>query len=125
MREDGEALHAPSPPSAQTLAAYASACLDAGADGIFFATVDWATYDIATNEQYDEFGRPYDLPVLSAVAGGGVQRPPRLPIATTCSIRCSTIRFDVFNWAAEQDRQPQPGGHPDEDANAPSWAASP
>jgi len=31
--------------------------------------VDWGTYDNATAEQYQEFGRPYDLRVLEAVQG--------------------------------------------------------
>jgi uroporphyrinogen decarboxylase len=50
-----------------SLAAYARACLDAGASGIFFATVEWGSaQNISTNE-YETFGRPFDLPVLEAV----------------------------------------------------------
>jgi len=68
MRENAESLHRALFAVAQTLAAYASACLEAGAAGIFFATVDWATHDAASEEQYAAFGRPYDLQVLGAVA---------------------------------------------------------
>ena len=39
----------------------------AGADGLFFATTHWASFDRLTAEQYAEFGRPYDLQVLAAV----------------------------------------------------------
>ena len=54
---------------AQTLAAYARACLEAGADGIFFASVDWGSRKHASAEQYNRFGRPFDLQVLEAVRG--------------------------------------------------------
>jgi uroporphyrinogen decarboxylase len=69
MVEAPEALHGALAAVADSLAAYGRACLEAGASGIFFATVEWGTYDNATAEQYREFGRPYDLRVLEAVQG--------------------------------------------------------
>jgi uroporphyrinogen decarboxylase len=57
------ALHAIS----ETLAAYSKACVDAGASGIFFATVEWGTADAISMDDYEVFGRPFDLPVLAAV----------------------------------------------------------
>ena len=54
---------------ADTFAEYADACLAAGASGIFFATTGWASSDHLSRELYAEFGREYDLRVLSAVAG--------------------------------------------------------
>jgi uroporphyrinogen decarboxylase len=56
----------------RVLATYAKACTDAGASGIFFATVDWATRDAADESFYREYGRPYDLQVLEPVAGAPV-----------------------------------------------------
>jgi uroporphyrinogen decarboxylase len=53
----------------ETLAAYARACLEAGADGIFFASVEWGSRSYISAEQYDRFGRPFDLRVLEAVQG--------------------------------------------------------
>ncbi len=67
MSEAPEALHAALAAVSETLAGYSRACLDAGADGIFFATTEWATPDACTLEQYAAFGRPYDLRVLEAV----------------------------------------------------------
>lgn len=52
---------------ARVLARYAAACRDAGASGVFFATVDWGTRDAADEPFYREYGRPYDLQVLAAV----------------------------------------------------------
>jgi uroporphyrinogen decarboxylase len=58
------ALHA----ITQTLAAYARACLDTGASGIFFAGVEWGSADNVSIEDYEIFCRPFDLPVLEAVS---------------------------------------------------------
>jgi uroporphyrinogen decarboxylase len=55
------------PPSAETLAAYAAACLDAGADGLFYAT-NVARADGLGAAECRRFQRPFDLRVLDAVA---------------------------------------------------------
>lgn len=67
MQESPADVHAGLAVIAETLADYARACLDAGADGIFFATTEWATHDAISENGYREFGRPYDLQVLAAV----------------------------------------------------------
>jgi uroporphyrinogen decarboxylase len=101
MREDGEALHYALDAVAQTLATYARACLDAGADGVFFATVEWATYDVATAEQYAEFGRPYDLVVLAAVAEAQFNV---LHVCRQHNMLGSMLEYPVhaFNWAVNE-----------------------
>ncbi len=53
---------------AVTLARYSQACLKAGADGIFLATVGWGSRKVISPAAYGRFGRPYDLMVLAAVA---------------------------------------------------------
>lgn len=53
----------------QTMIPYVRAVLDAGASGIFFATVDFGTADNLSWEDYQRFGRPYDMRVLEAVQG--------------------------------------------------------
>ena len=52
----------------ETLAAYARACLAAGADGLFYAT-NVATRSLMTAAECRRFQRPYDLRVLASVAG--------------------------------------------------------
>ncbi len=69
MAETPAALHAALSAVTETLSSYGRACLDAGADGIFFPTTEWGTYDACTAEEYQTFGRPYDLQVLEAVKG--------------------------------------------------------
>jgi uroporphyrinogen decarboxylase len=52
-----------------TFADFARQVLEAGADGIFLAATHTATAANFTLEQYQEFGRPYDLEVLAAARG--------------------------------------------------------
>jgi uroporphyrinogen decarboxylase len=54
---------------ADTLALYASAAIDAGASGIFFAIVKLARQAVLSRAEYAEFGEPYDLRVLRGVQG--------------------------------------------------------
>jgi len=49
-----------------TLRAYAGACIDAGADGLFYAT-NLATRSLMTSAECRRFQRPYDLRILAAV----------------------------------------------------------
>lgn len=53
----------------ETFATFARECLKAGASGIFFATTEWASRDRLNEDQWNEWGRPYDLRVLQAVQG--------------------------------------------------------
>lgn len=41
--------------------------LNVGISGLFYATTYWGTYDRLTDEQFDEFSRPYDLRILKLV----------------------------------------------------------
>ncbi len=105
MREHAKALHGALAAVTESLAAYAAACLEAGADGIFFATVEWATYDAATAEQYAEFGRPYDLRVLKAVAGAEFNI---LHVCRKHNMLESMLDYPVqaFNWANRDSGNP-------------------
>jgi uroporphyrinogen decarboxylase len=51
---------------AETLARYARECLEAGADGLFYAT-NVATRALMTAEECRRFQRPFDLPILEVV----------------------------------------------------------
>ena len=53
----------------ETFARYTEACLEVGANGLFYATTSWATTDSLTLDEYAAFARPYDLRVLEAASG--------------------------------------------------------
>jgi uroporphyrinogen decarboxylase len=50
----------------ETFLDFALRCLEAGADGIFFAT-KWSTSDLMSWNEYEEFGKRYEQPILSAL----------------------------------------------------------
>lgn len=108
MRENAESLHRALSAVAQTLAAYAAACVEAGAAGIFFATVDWATHDTASDDQYAAFGRPYDLQVLGAAANAPFNV---LHVCRRNSMVESLLDYPAHavNWAAELTGNPRFG----------------
>ncbi len=52
----------------RTYERYVPAVLEAGADGIFFATVDWGSRDWLSAEEYAVWAKPYDLRILTRAA---------------------------------------------------------
>jgi uroporphyrinogen decarboxylase len=91
-----------------TFERFAKACLEVGADGLFYATTGWATFDRLTAAEYEEFGRPYDVRVLKAAEGA------TLNILHVC--RGHNMLWDLMdypahavNWATEDRSNPQIG----------------
>ena len=78
---------------------YAAACLEAGASGIFFAT-QMATADLMTPQEFEEFGKAYDLPVLESIL-----TKSRVTMLHLCQQNLmfdlvADYPVDVINWAA-------------------------
>jgi uroporphyrinogen decarboxylase len=98
MRQAPDALHAALAAVAETLGAYSKACLEAGADGIFFATTEWATRDVLTDDEYNAFGRPYDLRVLNDVLDAPMNV---LHVCRPNNMLARLLDYPVvaFNWA--------------------------
>src|SRR5581483_3063562 len=61
MREEPALLERAVDAITQTLGAYATACLKAGADGIFLATVEWGNSETLSEKEFDRWVRPFDL----------------------------------------------------------------
>ncbi len=51
---------------AETFRVYAGELRNAGADGLFYATTQWASKTLLTYEQYQDYGRKFDLIPLEA-----------------------------------------------------------
>lgn len=105
IRENPQAAHAALGVIARTLAGFASAAVDAGASGLFFAIVKLARQGVLTTAEYEEFGRPYDLQVLQAVQGAPFN------MLHICG---PAVHFDLaadypvhaINWAAVGQQNP-------------------
>ena len=65
--EDPARVHRALAAVAATLGDYAEAIIEAGASGVFFAPRFWASRDACSEDFFREFGRPYDLQVLSRI----------------------------------------------------------
>ena len=91
----------------KTFLHFALRCLDAGADGIFFAT-KWANSDLMTWSEYEEFGRAHEFPILNPL----VQRNA-LIILHVCGERTYLNRMlnypaDIFSWDFFAEASPDP-----------------
>ncbi len=103
LREEPEVLHRGLATITDVTQRFAVETLTAGADGIFFAT-QCATTDYFKEEEYEEFGRPYDLQVLDAGA------PAEFRIMHIHGLHImfdllTDYPVDVLNW---HDRQTPP-----------------
>lgn len=80
-----QALHA----IALTMKDYVEALEEAGIDGLFYATTGTAHPDLFSLEQFNEFSRPYDEVVLSAMKPGG-------RLLHTCGAYADPERFNDY-----------------------------
>jgi len=90
---------------AETLARYARACLEAGADGIFLATLAWGSRRHISPPEYARFARPFDLQVLAAVAEAPFNV---LHVCRDRNLLLWLLDYPVacFHWAAHEASNP-------------------
>lgn len=90
----------------KTFVRFSVECLNAGADGIFFATTEWATKNVLTEEDYRKFGRPYDLEVVEAVRGVGGKVILHVCEPNNMLSLFADYPVDMVNWAATERSNP-------------------
>lgn len=108
LRENPQGAHVALKNITTTLGKYASASVDAGASGVFFAIVKLAREGILTEAEFKEFGVPYDRQVLEAVQGAPFN------LLHICGPR---VYFDLaidypvhaINWATLNQNNPTVG----------------
>ena len=67
LREHPALVHRALDVITETFTRFAGECLETGAAGLFYATTRWGTYDLVTEDEYAEFGSPYDLKLLEGL----------------------------------------------------------
>ena len=65
-----------------------------GIDGIYLATVDWASRDLMSPDEYRTWARPYDLRILAAAG------PARFHVLHVCKRRNLLLEFGDYPVAA-------------------------
>ena len=88
-----------------TFEAYVRRLVEAGVDGIFFATVDWASQDLMSAADYRAWARPADLHVLAATSGAPFN------VLHVCKRRNLLLEFSdypvaAYSWAATDTTNP-------------------
>jgi uroporphyrinogen decarboxylase len=86
-RSDGAATARALDAIALTLTAYARLCLEAGADGLFYAT-NVATRELVTTEECRRLHRAYDLRILAAVESA----------PSTCCTSAAAMSTSTSSW---------------------------
>lgn len=98
MKVHRDSFHAGLKTITETTRRFSQACLDAGADGFFFAT-QLASYEVLDDEsQYEEFGLPYDLGVLEPT-----RKATKISILHLCRQKlmidlAARYPVDIVNW---------------------------
>lgn len=80
-----------------TFSEFCLASLNAGADGIFFAT-KWASTDLMSWNEYQEFGKRYELPILSALKQKGAMIVLHVCGARTYLSQMLDYPVDAFSY---------------------------
>lgn len=88
----------------ETTAHFALACLEQGADGIFFAT-QFASHDLLSNDEYRAFGVEYDLPIIEFVRSQAKLLLLHLHGLSPMFELMSAYPVHVVNW---HDRETRP-----------------
>ncbi len=104
LRERPDDLRAGLRVITETTARFAQACLEHGADGIFFAT-QLASRDLLSDGEYRAFGVEFDLPVLEGVQGRTGLIVLHLHGLSPMFELASAYPVQVVNW---HDRETRP-----------------
>ncbi len=99
------AVHAAIARVTETIINYSRANMNAGASGVFYAPLQWASHDISTADFYREFGRPYDLQVLDAIRDAEFNI---LHVCHTNNMLSDVLDYPVqaFNWDDRHETNP-------------------
>jgi uroporphyrinogen decarboxylase len=89
----------------RTYERFTRAVIEAGADGIFFATVDWGSRDFMSPDEYRQWARPFDERILRAVSGAPFNV---LHVCKSRNLLLELVDYPVaaFSWAATDPTNP-------------------
>ncbi len=96
-RENTEDLKLALAHISETLARHVEDLIGAGASGVFYAHTQWTSLDVCDAGFFEEFGRPYDRPVLEAASSAPFN------MLHVCGNNTSLERYfdypvQVINW---------------------------
>lgn len=97
MQEDPKLVKGAIESVTKTFEKFVEEALNVGISGLFYATTYWGTYVRLTDQEFDEFSRPYDMKILSLV------KDSPLNILHVCKSnnmleKLADYPVSVFNW---------------------------
>lgn len=102
LREDAASVGAGFAAIAESLAAFANACLDAGADGIYYSAKGGEEGRF-TDEEFDLWIRPHDLQVLRAIESRGAMNVLHICGGGIRLGRYASYPAHAVNWAVAKN----------------------
>lgn len=91
----------------ETYVKYTEELRNAGADGIFFATTQWASSNLISWEEYQKFGVPFDLRILKAAGDDSLNL---FHICSSNNFLRQLIKEDypvqMYNWETDDPTNP-------------------
>lgn len=106
IRRDPDPLQRALERITETFIDFSKAAVAAGADGIFFATTQWASTSRITEDEYDKFGRKYDFMLLDEV-----MPHTKINVLHVCD-RCNMLPLfkdypiKIVNWDMNDETNP-------------------
>ena len=105
MQSDPELVRGALEAVTRTFEKYVRALISAGADGVYLATVDWASRDLLSPDEYRAWARPYDERLLASAAGAPFN------VLHVCKRRNLLLELadypvSAFSWAATDSSNP-------------------
>jgi uroporphyrinogen decarboxylase len=86
----------------QTFERYTVELRNAGADGLFFATTQWASSNLISWPEYEQFGVPFDLRVIGAAGDDAINL---LHVCSSSNFLKELVKLEypcqMYNWDAE------------------------
>jgi uroporphyrinogen decarboxylase len=84
----------------ETFEHFVDMCFAAGVDGIFYATTFWASRDSLTEQQYDEFSRPYDERIMNRIRKKGWLNVLHVCKSNNMLLHLADLKPNAFHWDA-------------------------
>lgn len=108
IQENGPQVHEAMQAITATIAEYCAALMKEGVDGLFYAALGMSRTGYFTQDEWEEFVKPYDITVLNAARPGKI-------ILHTCGIYSNPEWFadfpiDVLHWAESATGNPPLAG---------------
>lgn len=86
----------------QTFETFVTELRNAGADGLFFATTQWASSNLISWEEYEKFGVPFDLRVINSAGSDAINL---LHVCSSNNYLKQLVKLDypcrMYNWDSD------------------------